>query len=143
MVSAVIFNRLIRFVHWGIAPAVFLNLFILESGEYFHRLLGYSAALLVVIRLAHGLVTRNHRQFPNIIARITYLAIWLSIFLLAITGFLMGTDAFWGDDTIEESHELISLFLQILIVLHLSGIAHDSYINKRRTWLNMINGKKN
>lgn len=138
-----ILNRLIRFIHWSIAFIVFFNLFILNDGETFHRYLGYAAVLLVVIRLVYGLASKNHRQFPNKIAYTTYLLIWGSLLALGLTGFLMGTDQFWGDELIEEAHEFFANTIQLLVIIHLLGIAHDSYKFKRRTWLNMINGRKN
>lgn len=140
---SVVFSGLIRIIHWGIAFAVFLNLFIINDGEFFHRFLGYAAVLLVITRLVYGLVTKSHRQFPNKIAQLTYFSIWGSLFALAVTGYLLGTDQFWGDERVEEIHESISKILEFLIVAHLMGIALDSYKFKRRTWLNMINGKKN
>lgn len=138
-----ILSRVIRFIHWGIAFVIFLNLFITEDGEFFHRFLGYAAVLLVVIRLVYGLTTKNLRQFPNKIAVLTYFAMWSSLIGLAITGFMMGTDLFWGDELIEESHEFIANLLEVLIIIHILGFSLDAYKFKRRTWLNMINGKKN
>ena len=143
MTLPVVFSRLIRFVHWGIAFAVILNLFIFDEGELVHRLLGYSAALLVAVRLAHEFLIKTHRQFPNKIALFTYLLIWGSIIGLGFSGFLLGTDKFWGDEVVEKIHELLANFIKGLAVLHLLGIFIDSIKNNRRTWLNMINGKSN
>lgn len=138
-----VLNRLIRFIHWGIAFIVFFNLFILNDGEDVHRYLGYAAVLLVVTRLVYGLTTKNHRHFPNKMALATYIAMWGCLIALGITGFLMGTDRFWGDELIEKIHEIFATSIEALVVLHLLGIAHDSYKFKRRTWMNMINGEKN
>ena len=143
MSSPVVFNRLIRFIHWGIALSVLLNLFIIEDGELPHRLLGYSAVALVAVRFAYGLLIKNHRQFPNKIAHLTYILMWTSIICLGFSGFLLGTETFWGDELVEEIHEFLALFLKTLVVLHLLGISFDSYKHNRRTWLNMINGKSN
>lgn len=67
-----ILSRSVRFIHWGIAITVILNLPIFKDGEFFHRYLGYAAILLVVIRMMYGLVTKNHRQLPmkNIFIRL-------------------------------------------------------------------------
>lgn len=143
MSSPLAFNRLIRFIHWGIAFSVLLNLFIIEDGEWPHRLLGYLAVGLVALRWAHGLMTKSRRQFPNKIAYFTYLLMWASIICLGISGFLLGTDKYWGDELVEQIHENLSHFIQALIVLHLLGICLDSIKHKRKTWLNMINGKNN
>lgn len=138
-----VLNRLIRFIHWGIAFVVFFNLFVQDDGETLHRYFGYSAVLLVVIRFVYGLTTKNHRHFPNKMAQATYIAMWGCIIALGVTGFMMGTDKFWGDELIEEIHENLSKGIQVLVVMHLLGIAIDSFKFKRRTWMNMINGKKN
>lgn len=138
-----ILSRFIRFIHWSIAFVVGFNLFIINDGEIFHRYLGYAAVLLVVIRLVYGLSTKNHRQFPNKIAAMTYFGIWGSLTALGCTGFLMGTDQFWGNENLEEIHELFASLIEALVVLHLLGLARDSYKFKRRTWLNMFNGKTN
>lgn len=143
MTLPVVFSRLIRFVHWGIALAIILNLFIFDEGELVHRLLGYSAVLLVAVRLVHEFVRKTHRQFPNKIAFITYLLIWGCIISLGISGFLLGTDRFWGDELVEKIHELLANFIKGLAILHLLGIFIDSIKNNRRTWLNMVNGKNN
>lgn len=133
----------IRFTHWGIAIAVLLNLYITEDGEVFHKYLGYAATLLVVCRLVYGLIKKNHRHYPNKAAQAVYVLIWSIVIGLGITGYLMGTDRFWGDETVEKIHELLADSLQLLVVLHLLGMVKDSIKNKRKTWMQMITGKYN
>lgn len=135
---SVVLSRFTRFIHWGIAGAVFVNLFIVEDGEVPHQILGYAAVLLVVTRLVYGYTTKNHRHYPNKLAFITYFSIWTLIAGLAVSGYLMGTDAFFGSELVEEIHEFFAGFLQGLIVIHLAGIALDSYLHKRKTWMAMI-----
>lgn len=129
-----------RVLHWSIAAVVVLNAFILEEGDVFHRYLGYAAAGLVAYRF----FIRKKRVVShyNGKARPVYWLIWTSVLALALTGFLMGTDKFWGSQRLEDIHELISNFLLVLVALHLLGVFADAFLHKRKTWMVMITGDK-
>lgn len=71
-----------------------------------------------------------------------YYAIWAMIAGLGVSGFMMGLDRFWGNQTLEDIHEAISNLLLVLVTLHLFGVFFDAYKNKRRTWMLMISGVK-
>jgi len=61
---------------------------------------------------------------------------------LGVTGFMMGLDAYWGEEWLEDLHENLSTALMVLVVLHLLGIAFDSWKFRRKTWLGMITGRR-
>ena len=61
---------------------------------------------------------------------------------MALTGFMLGLDRFFGDSTLEEIHEVISNILLGLVCLHLLGIVFDAFQNKRKTWMVMFTGDK-
>lgn len=165
-----VWTKYIRLMHWIVALVVINNLFILDDGEEIHRYLGYTAAAIVGVRFLYGFKTSSkaHWKFFNItpsailtffkntvkhhdagyeghnpLASLTYIVMWILILALATTGFLMGTDQFWGDELIEEIHSYLSNGLMILVAFHLVGIAVDSIVHRRQSWMNMINGKKN
>ncbi|MGE3975110.1 MAG: cytochrome b/b6 domain-containing protein [Bdellovibrionales bacterium] len=129
-----------RFIHWALATCVVLNLFILEEGEDLHAWTGYAAVVIVVLRFAWGFL--GQVPIRNRIASLVYIGIWSLILGLGITGWMMGLDAYWGEDWIEELHANFSIGLQILIGLHFLGIIIDSVRYRRRTWLAMIRGYK-
>jgi len=131
---------LFRFIHWIIAFVVLLNLWILEEGKIVHRYLGYFAVSCVVIRLILGLKKNVNHYNPN--AKYVYYLIWLSVLALGGTGFLIGLDRFWGHKLLKEIHEFFSYSILFLTVIHLMGVFLDAYKNKRKTWLVMINGKR-
>lgn len=164
----IIWNLWIRGIHWLLAVIVIANLFILEDGDPPHRYVGYAAVALVILRFILGFVYTDHSAFKNFplsfsklkdfayaklhnqkidyvghnpAASWVYLAIWSCVICLGITGYMMGTDQFWGDETLEEIHNLFSVILQIFIVVHFAGIALDSMQFHRKTWLRMITGK--
>ena len=159
----------IRIIHWIIALTVVLNIFILEEGDPPHRNLGYLALGLVLVRFFLGFINKKKNLFPALplkwsdikthatshfngppvdyeghtpLASVVYVLIWICLIGLAISGWMLGLDAFWGDETLEEIHGAISTGLEVLVVIHFIGIALDSYFWKRKTWMSMIKGYK-
>ena len=157
----------IRILHWAIALIIVLDAFFVED-EY-HEWMGYAAAAFVLVRLCFGLWGKgavHFRSFPlgpgsfkafikgylnckpvsfeghNPPASLVYLMMWSLLIGLAITGYMMGLDAFWGDETLESIHETFSNILIGLSVIHLCGILLDAWMYKRKTWMGMINGRR-
>lgn len=151
-----------RILHWLVAGLALGNLFFLESGEDPHRYAGYAAATLVAIRLLWSIWSteeakvyrfplhpRHFRAFltspfpgHNPPASLVYILIWLSIFCLGLSGWLMGTDRFWGEEWLETLHKNFALGLQALLILHLMGITIDMVRYRRHTWLSMFTGSR-
>ncbi len=157
-----------RLFHWLIALPVLLN-YILEGGESPHKILGYIALVALVARIYWGLVGGEHsrfRSFPlslhkvriylvslltatpknyvghNPMASWVYLGIWLMVFLLGVSGFMMGLDAFWGEEWLEKTHGALATITKFMVLGHFLGILVDTIKFKRKTWLAMITGKK-
>lgn len=65
-----------------------------------------------------------------------------TVLFIALTGFMMTTDAYWGVDWVEEVHEALVTWAEISIVLHVLAVIWES----RRTGVNlpraMITGVK-
>ncbi len=125
--------------------AVVLNLFILEDDP--HRWVGYAAVAVLLIRLTWGFTKKASPRWKdwsthNIMASLTYIGIWSLVLSMGITGWLMGTDRFWGEEWLEEIHENLSYGIKVLVVMHLLGIIIDSVRNRRPTWKSMITGKR-
>ena len=157
-----------RITHWLIAVPVLLDFFI-EGGELSHKVLGYLAFGVTVFRLGWGVVAKDEARFSsfplgvralrkhvksifsgdlinypghNPLASWAYLMIWALVLSLGFTGHLMGLDAFWGNEKLEELHEGMSNTLVALVALHFLGIGLDSWKFKRRTWKGMFTGEK-
>lgn len=158
-----------RTVHWSLAIALVLNLFVLEQGETIHQWVGYTASGLVLFRVLWGFISGRHSRFSsfpirpreivqfgkgffiknpprypghNPAASLTYILIWGSVLSLGFSGWLMGTDAYWGEAWLEDLHGNISVVIQALILVHFAGMAVDSFRYKRKTWLSMLTGKR-
>lgn len=157
-----------RLTHWLIAIPVLLDFFI-DGGEIEHKVFGYLAFSATLFRLGWGMVAKDLARFSyfplstrefwqhgrslfsrkainypghNPLASWIYLAIWTLVMGLGITGFMMGLDAFWGDEWLENLHEVMSNTLLTLVLLHFLGIAFDSWKFQRQSWKGMFTGDK-
>lgn len=161
-------NAITRLSHWLIAVPVTIDFFV-DGGDLSHKVFGYLAFAVTVLRLGWGFVTKdqaNFLAFPlkfkdawnyikslpkketfkysghNPLAAWAYLFMWGLVIGLGVSGYMMGMDAFWGESWLEELHETMSNALMFLVILHFIGMGIDSWKFQRKTWLGMITGKK-
>lgn len=57
-------------------------------------------------------------------------ALWAVILGLGITGYLQTTDEFWGDDTIQELHEILANSMYVLVPIHVISAMLDGTSTK-------------
>ena len=132
--------RSIRLIHWGLALAILLDAFILEDAP--HRYAGYAAAALVFSRFTSAFILKDKiPKARNKLALAVYLLMWLAVIALGITGWMLGTDEYFGDEEIGNLHLQISDALLILVLLHFIGMIKDAIQYKRKTWMGMISGR--
>ncbi|MDO4232730.1 MAG: cytochrome b/b6 domain-containing protein [Lautropia sp.] len=159
----------VRLCHWALAAIVLLNLMVTEEGETVHRYLGYTAFGIVVFRLLWGFIGSRHARFDdfwptpsriaahlralrrrepeqhpghNPLGAVMMLVLWATVLGLGISGYLMGTDAFWGDERVEAVHAFLANALIPLVVLHVLAaivMSHLGHVNLVRA---MITGRK-
>jgi cytochrome b len=116
----------IRFFHWSLVTCVVLNLFILEESEKPHTIVGYIASALIIARFIWGYFKETSVGGPNWLATANmYLMLGL-VLVLGISGFMMGTDRFFGEEWVEKAHEISSYALEAAIILHLAGVFKDT-----------------
>ncbi len=126
----------IRLSHWYVALGIITNLYILEQGDPPHRYLGYTIVAVVFLRLLYGL--RNNVNTPTNFW--VYKLMWSLVVLLGVSGFMIQTDYFFGEDWLKDVHELFSILMQILVVSHIAGLTLDRLLFKHKIWLRMFKG---
>jgi cytochrome b len=161
-----VWSPIVRFTHWLVAAGVIVNFFN-ETGEA-HRFIGYACVLFVLLRIIVGIsvhaqqnarfylpsfkAIKQHmaeirsRQFTqhvghNPLGQCAVYGMWALIFLLALTGWLSRTDAYWGEDWPVDLHELLSNLLQGLVLLHLAAVVLMSRLQRKNLIRQMIIGK--
>jgi cytochrome b len=161
-------DGLVRLLHWLLAALVAVDL-VRDDGDYAHRLVGYAAAAVVLVRLSWAAVARAPAGLaslrPSMSQSLAYLRLlargepprsaghdplglwmvwllWILVLLLGVTGWMSRLDAFWGDDRIHEIHALLADVLLGAVILHLAGVATMSWLWRENLPASMITGYK-
>ena len=134
-----------------------------------HQWIGLAAAGLVALRLVYGLIGSRYARFTQFVKGPTkvlayvgailrgtehryighnpaggamVLILLLAICATATTGYLMTTDAFYGDEFMQGFHSLCAYGTVGLIVLHIGGVVLASVRHKENLVVAMITGEK-
>lgn len=164
-----VWDPFIRFFHWSLVSCVLLNQFVLEAGETAHQWAGYLACALVLARLVWGFVGSRHARFAdffptparlsahlkalrqgqhpqylghNPVAALMMLGLMLAILSLGVTGWLQGTDAFFGEEWLMELHEVLANGMLLAAGLHAAAAILMGRLERVRLVRAMITGVK-
>jgi cytochrome b len=163
-----VWTAAVRFCHWGLAACVLFDWF-RDDGGPVHRWVGYAAAAIVLMRWAVGLMqpgaTRLGAMVPSVGGTLAYLRpllsgraprhaghdplglwmvwlLWALVLALGITGWLLRTDRFFGDDLVQGVHTLLADALAIAVGVHLAGVLLMSWQWRENLPWAMVTGRK-
>lgn len=170
IVSAVpVWDRFVRVFHWSLVGCVLLNYAIVDDGETLHQVAGYLAAALVLARIVWGFIGPPHARFAsffptparlkrhwqalrqrtpdphdghNPLGALMMLALMALVLALGVTGFLQTTDAFWGDEAVQDLHETLANGLIALAGLHAAAALLMGRLERTRLVRAMVTGIK-
>lgn len=162
-----------RIFHWALAAAVILALIITDhDGPLYtiHALLGITALMLALFRLAWGFVGGEHARFRDFVAgwsavrehvagllrlapprHIGHNALggWAVLLLLALTLATAGTGILTGGllDTataraVRHLHEAFGSLLQLMVFIHIAGVVIDRILTRENIIAAMWHGRK-
>lgn len=164
-----VWDPLVRIFHWSLVALFAFAFVTADEWDSAHETAGYVIAGLVVVRIIWGLFGSRHARFsnfvrgPSTVARFLsdsvslkakrhlghnpaggamVLALLLSIGVIAITGFMITTDAFWGVEWVEDAHELVVYGTLGLIALHVGGVIFASFEHRENLVRSMLTGRK-
>lgn len=156
-----------RIFHWATATLFLLNYWALEAGEEPHEWVGYALTVLLFLRIIWGFIgsanarfvnfwptparLRHHREQlktrsfdsaegHNPLGAIMILLMLLLLALTALSGWMQGLDRFWGEDWVEELHEISANTLMIAVAIHVTAVVVMSRISGLRLIRTMILG---
>jgi cytochrome b len=164
-----VWDPFIRIFHWSLVFGLLLNGLILDDDGKLHNQVGYVVTTLVLLRLIWGLIGTRHARFSDFPPSLTdameqaqdisvgrrrlhlghsplgALMIYnllAAIVLLGVTGYMMGTNAFFGIEWVEEVHEFLAAWMGVSVTLHVCAVLYESL----RTGVNlpraMVTGRK-
>ncbi|HDZ80934.1 MAG TPA: cytochrome B [Roseobacter sp.] len=164
-----VWDPMVRVFHWSLLIAFVAAYVSGEEWEKLHVNIGYVVAGLVAFRLVWGLIGSKHARFNDFICRpstiVAFLrdsvamkarryighnpaggamviALLLAIIGISISGYMMGMDAFWGEQWVQNLHEVLVNLTIGLVVLHIAGVIFASFEHKENLIKSMFTGKK-
>lgn len=161
-----VWDPLVRAVHWSVAALVVIDLLNEAGANPWHRYFGYVAAVLVVVRVAWGCARHDCAGLASMVASarrtVSYLrgrpaadsaghtppgalmafALWALLLLLAVTGWMLGLDAFWGDEQLQQLHAWLAYALAACACMHIAAAIAMSYGQRVNLVKSMITGNK-
>ena len=160
-----VWDPLVRIIHWSVAALVVIELFNEAGANPWHRYLGYVAAALVAARLAWGYGDRGYASLASMAASarrtLSYLrgepvvdrghtppgalmafTLWGLLLLVAVTGWMLGLDQFWGEEWLQQLHEVLAYVLAACAVIHIVAAFAASHVQRVNLVKAMITGDK-
>ncbi len=164
-----VWDPFVRLFHWSLVLSFATAWLSAHSWDDLHMLAGYAAGGLVLLRLIWGFIGTPYARFAHFVRSprtvIDYLkaivtgsearhighnpaggamivALILGMGATAFTGYLLTTDAFWGDTTMQHLHDWSAHGLLILVAVHLAGVALASLRHRENLVHAMIVGRK-
>jgi cytochrome b len=155
----------VRTIHWSVATLIVVELLNEAGANPWHRYLGYLAAALVVVRLAWGCAHRGQASLASMAASARHVlayvrrpgmpsvghtppgalmafALWALVLLVAVTGWMLGLDAFWGEEWLQQVHEVLAYVLAGCAVVHIVAALATSHTQGVNLVKAMITGNK-
>lgn len=164
-----VWDRFVRVFHWGTAGLVLIAYLTTDDARTLHQLAGYGVLALVGARLIWGVIGSRHARFTSFVAGPRGVAAYLRdlragrasrhlghnpaggamiVLLLAMllvvagSGWLSETNAFFGVRWVDHLHHLSAHLLLVLIGVHLAGVVVSSWLHRENLVLAMLTGRK-
>ena len=164
-----VWDPFVRLFHCSLVSCVLLNQFVLEEGKTAHEWAGYIASALVLARVVWGFIGSRHARFadffptPRRLARhfaalrqgqhpqyaghnplgaLMMLALMAIVLALGLTGWMQTTDAYFGEEWLQELHEWLANGLLIAAGLHAAAAIVMGRIERVHLVRAMVTGVK-
>jgi cytochrome b len=166
-----VWDPFVRTAHWALAALILVELLNEAGANPWHRYLGYAAALIVVARLAWGVSSRGYASLSGMAQRarevLPYLeslrasslrpsrayaghnplgalmafTLWMLTLGAGVSGWMLGLDAFWGEQWLQDLHAAAAYALAGCAVVHVAAAVLAS-VRRENLVKAMITGDK-
>jgi cytochrome b len=164
-----VWDPFVRLFHWSLVLGMAAAWISSTSRDDTHQWIGLAIGALLLARILWGFVGTRYARFSQFIrsprTSIAYLvsiikgserrylghnpagalmilALMLSIIATVATGWLMTTDTYYGDDTMQELHSLCADGVIGLAILHVFGVVLASRHHHENLVKAMVTGEK-
>ncbi len=164
-----VWDPFVRFFHWSLVAGIAIAWLTADEWDRVHEWTGYGIATLLAMRILWGFIGSPFARFSQFVKgpreTLAYLgrilrgraerhighnpagaamilALLATIAGTVLTGWMMGLDAFWGAEWLEDLHEGLATFVLVLVGLHVAGVIHASLTHRENLVRAMITGLK-
>lgn len=165
-----VWDRFVRVFHWTLVASFATAYFSTEHIGLLHKGAGYLALGLIGARIVWGFVAPSrHARFADFVPTPARLLRYVGLLLrgreqrhlghnpagavmilyllgatlvIGVTGFLMTTDAFWGNELVETLHTGTVDLTLIAIAVHVGANAYESLRHHDNMFKAMVTGRK-
>jgi cytochrome b len=164
-----VWDPLVRLFHWTVVAGVAANLWFTEEGKDNHQLVGYVVLGAVLVRLLWGFFGTRHARYRDFVpgpkrlfeylgqalrrreprylghnpaAVMMMAALIIALLCTGVSGWMMTLDAFWGEEWLEEMHEVFANGILVLAAIHVAGALYTGLHHRENLLLGMITGRK-
>jgi cytochrome b len=168
-VAIKVWDPFVRVFHWSLATLFLVALVTGDDAGQVHFAAGYGIAGLVGLRIVWGFVGPRHARFGDFVrsppAVLSYLgdvaqlraprylghnpaggAMIIALLVMlagaGITGYMMTSDVFWGEEWIEDIHEAFANLTVGLVIVHVLGVLFSSLMHGENLVKSMVTGQK-
>lgn len=164
-----IWDMAVRIFHWSLVASFGVAWASADDWRLLHEWAGYAAAGLILFRLVWGVLGTRFARFSQFVRSPGHVAAYLRdiatgrearylghnpaggamiIALLVVmsalcfSGWLYTTDAYWGEEWVEELHEFLANAMLALVALHILGVVLASLRHGENLVRAMVTGRK-
>ena len=164
-----IWDPFVRLFHWSLVVTIATAWLTGDEVKIVHEPLGYIAAVLIALRVIWGFAGSHYARFTQFVpslntfssyvsdivtgkekrylghnpaGAVMIMALIMVIAATALTGWLQTTDAYFGDENMEDIHELFANGLLVLVALHIGGVIVASLRHGENLARAMMTGRK-
>ncbi len=164
-----VWDIFVRLFHWSLVGLFVANAFFTDPEKSNHVWVGYAIAGLIGLRIIWGFIGTRHARFsdflPSPTAAFSQISdilharqnvhvghsplgalmiynLLLTIAGISITGYMMTTLTYFGEEWVEEAHEILVTWAEISVLLHVAAVMFESVRLRVNLIKSMILGYK-
>lgn len=164
-----VWDPLVRLFHWSLVLSFAVAWLSAESWKDLHEWAGYSAALLIGLRIVWGFTGSPYARFRQFVRKpaqvigfgramlkhtepryighnpaggYMILGLLAALTVTSLTGWMYTLDAFWGEEWVESTHEATAELMLVMVIAHVGGVLYASWQHKENLAKAMVTGEK-